>query len=141
MAIPLALLPSAPLLAIATLLDLALGDPDYRWHPVRLMGDSLQAIERGLRRIGFDAYGGGVLLFVLLAGLWVTGVSAIVAVAGALLTWAGFLLHLFALYSFLALGSLLRHGRRIEDALRDADLARARTAVSQLVGRDTTRMD
>src|SRR5215212_5286924 len=141
MAIPVALLPSAPLLAVATLLDLALGDPDYGWHPVRLMGRSLQAIEGGLRRVGLDGYGGGVLLFLLLAGLWVAGVSAMVALAGAWRTWAGNVLHLFALYSLLALGSLLRHGRRIEDALRDADLARARTAVSQLVGRDITRMD
>jgi adenosylcobinamide-phosphate synthase len=105
------------------------------------MGGSLQAIEGGLRRVGLDGYGGGVLLFFLLAGLWVTGVSAMVVLAGAWLTWAGAVLHLFALYSLLALGSLLRHGRRIEDALRDADLTRARTAVSQLVGRDTAPMD
>ena len=39
-------------LAVAVLLDFALGDPVYRFHPVRLMGASLAAIEMGLRRIG-----------------------------------------------------------------------------------------
>jgi adenosylcobinamide-phosphate synthase len=141
MAFPVALLPSAPLLAIAVVLDLALGDPDYAWHPVRLMGRTLQGIENGLRRTGLDGYAGGVLLFIVLAGLWVAGVSSVVVLAGAWHPWAGAALHLFLLYSLLALGSLLRHGRRIEDALRDDDLPRARMAVSQLVGRDTAPMD
>ena len=45
----------------------------------------------------------------------------------------------FVLYSLLALGDLLHHGWRIERALRQGDLERARSAVSQLVGRDTVR--
>ena len=141
MAFPIVLLPSAPLLALAVLLDFGLGDPDYRWHPVRLMGRSLLAIESRLRRAGLDGYAGGVLLFLALAAVWAIGVSAIVVAAAAWHPWAGVLLHLFALYSLLALGSLLGHGRRIEDALREDDLPRARAAVSQLVGRDTAPMD
>jgi adenosylcobinamide-phosphate synthase len=50
-------------------------------------------------------------------------------------------LHLYLLYSLLALGDLLRHGWRVEGALRRDDLAAARHAVSQLVGRDTGPMD
>jgi adenosylcobinamide-phosphate synthase len=141
MAFPLALLPSAPLLATAVALDLVLGDPDYAWHPVRLMGRTLRMVEAGLRRIGWDGYGGGVVLFVILAGPWVTGVSAIVVLADAWLKWTGAALHLFVLYSLLALGSLLRHGRRVEDALRKDDLPGARMAVAQIVGRDTAMMD
>ena len=141
MAFAVTLAPSAPLLAIAVALDLAFGDPDYAWHPVRAMGRTLQAIEGGLRRVGLDGYVGGVLLFIVLTGLWVTAVSAGVIVAGMWHEWAGAALHLAMLYSLLALGSLLRHGRRIEDALRADDLPRARVAVSQLVGRDTAPMD
>ena len=57
------LAPNAYALALAVVCDLALGDPVYRAHPVRLMGRTLQAIERGLRRVGADGYGGGIALF------------------------------------------------------------------------------
>ena len=143
MAFPLtnALAPAASVLAFAVSLDLALGDPVYRAHPVRLIGDTLQRIESALWRIGANGYGGGVLLFVALSVLWVGGVSVIVLRAGAFsprLAWA---LHAFLLYSLLAMGDLLHHGWRIERALRRDDLAAARRAVSQLVGRDTDRMN
>ena len=58
-------------LAVAALLDLALGDPVYRFHPVRLMGASLTTIENGLRRVGADGYGGGIALFFILTALWI----------------------------------------------------------------------
>jgi adenosylcobinamide-phosphate synthase len=128
-------------LAAAMLLDLALGDPDYAWHPVRLIGRMLLLVERALRRLGLDGYGGGILLFLVLAGVWMAGVSALTLAAGRASAWLGVAVHLFFLYSLLALGSLLRHGRRIETALRAGDLPRARAAVSQLVGRDTDPMD
>ena len=44
-------------LVIAVAADLALGDPVYRFHPVRLMGGALTLIESGLRRVGADGYG------------------------------------------------------------------------------------
>ena len=141
MALPVALAPSALLLAVAVLLDLALGDPDYPWHPARLIGRTLTIDERALRACGLDGYGGGILLFLLVAGTWTVGVSALVSSAGDAYPWLGRALHVFFLYSLLALGSLLQHGRRIESALRDDDLPRARVAVSRLVGRDTESMD
>jgi adenosylcobinamide-phosphate synthase len=51
------------------------------------------------------------------------------------------IVHTFILYSLLALGDLLRHAWRVEDALTHKDLGAARHAVAMLVGRDTDRMD
>ena len=53
--------PNAGLLAAGVLLDLLLGDPQYRWHPIRLMGHSITWLEGALRRLGLDGYAGGVL--------------------------------------------------------------------------------
>jgi adenosylcobinamide-phosphate synthase len=133
--------PSAELLAVAMLLDVTIGDPDYAWHPVRAMGHTLSASERTLRRCSLDGYGGGILLCLFLTGVWISGISAAVLFAASLNAWLGAAAHLFVLYSLVALGSLLDHGRRIETALRSGDLHGARTAVSRLVGRDTRRMD
>ncbi len=128
-------------LAAAVLLDLAIGDPVYRAHPVRLIGALLSAIERLLRGIGLDGRGGGIVLFIALASIVVASVTAIVAAAGAIAPWGAWLAHAFFVYSFLALGDLLRHVRRVDRAASRGDLAAARSAVAQLVGRDIDRMD
>ena len=128
-------------LALAVLADLAIGDPVYRFHPIRLVGRSIGALERGLRRIGADGYGGGILLFVALSSIWVVGLSTLVAAAVTMGWWFGWLLHLFLLYSLLALGDLIKHVWRVERALGMNDLVVARAAISHLVGRDTAPMD
>ncbi len=136
-----ALAPRADLLAIAVALDLAIGDPVYAAHPVRLMGRTLAGIERLLRAARCDGYVGGVVLFVLLAALWSGGSWGGLAALSSWNAWAAAALHLFLLYSMLALGDLLRHAWAVESAARRGDLDAARTAIAQLVGRDTARMD
>jgi adenosylcobinamide-phosphate synthase len=133
--------PVAWLLAAGVAADLALGDPVYAWHPVRLIGRLLTWMEGRLRAAGLDGYGGGVLLFVGLATVSVGVVAATIVAAASVSAVAVWLLHAFLLYSLLALGDLVHHVRRIEAAVRDGDLPRARLAVSALVGRDTDRMD
>ena len=135
------LAPSPALLAAALALDLAVGDPTYGWHPVRLVGASIARVEAGLRRAGPDGYGGGVLLATIVAALWIAIASGLVLAAArgpAPLAW---LVHGFVVYSLLALGDLLRHVWRVERALTAGDLAAARTAVGALVVRDADRLD
>jgi adenosylcobinamide-phosphate synthase len=53
----------------------------------------------------------------------------------------GWLAHAFFVYSFLALGDLIRHVWRVEAALGADDLDAARKRIAALVGRDVDRMD
>jgi hypothetical protein len=62
----------------------------------------------------------------------------VAARASSTLAW---LIHAFIVYSLLALGALLRQVWMIERALRAGNLLQARSAVSELVGRDTDQMD
>lgn len=132
------LAPDPVVLLCAVVLDGLLGDPIYRWHPVRLMGHTLTGVERMLRRIGMDGYFGGGTLFLVLAVFWV-GISATPAVV-----FQGFhtelnrIYQIFVIYSMVALRDLCRHGLAID---RAGDLEGARKAVSMLVGRDTSAMD
>jgi adenosylcobinamide-phosphate synthase len=135
------LAPDPGLLALAVAADLALGDPTYAAHPVRLMGATLSRLEGLLRRAGAAGYGGGIALFVGLALAWLALAAGATAAAHAAHPWAGRAVHVFFLYSFLALGDLLRHGWAVESALRRGDLLAARQAVGRLVGRDTEPMD
>jgi adenosylcobinamide-phosphate synthase len=142
--IPASLAPLAPspsLLAIALALDLALGDPTYPAHPVRLIGLTIAGVERGLRRLGLDGRGGGVVLTLVVAALAIAAVSAAVVAAARGPRWLAWMVHAFVVYSFLALGDLLHHVWRVERALAADDLEAARLAVGALVVRDRDRLD
>ena len=58
------LAPGPVLLMIGVAADLAVGDPVYPWHPVRVIGRTLTWMEGRLRASGLDGYGGGILLFI-----------------------------------------------------------------------------
>ena len=133
--------PNAALLMVAVVADLALGDPVYAWHPVRLLGRMLTWMEGRLRAAGLDGYGGGILLFVALATISLSVVVSVLVAANARSVFLVWLVHAFLLYSLLALGDLLHHVWRIETAVHDGDLPRARLGVGTLVGRDTADMD
>jgi adenosylcobinamide-phosphate synthase len=137
----LLLRPDPFVLLAAVALDLVVGDPVYALHPIRIVGTLLARFEALLRRAGADGYGGGIALFVLLAVSSVGAVLAIVMGAARIDRRAGVLAHAFFVYSFLALGDLLRHVWRVEQALSSGDLDRARERVTSLVGRDVDRMD
>jgi adenosylcobinamide-phosphate synthase len=136
-----ALLPDPTILVIAVALDLALGDPVYPLHPIRIIGSALSTIETGLRRVGADGYVGGILLFAALSTAATLAVIAIVAGLAYGSPAFGRVAHTYFVYSFLALGDLIRHVWRVERALVDGDLAEARKRISALVGRDVDRMD
>ncbi|MBV5310305.1 adenosylcobinamide-phosphate synthase CbiB [Chromatium okenii] len=123
------------LILFACLLDLTFGDPVYRLHPVRLIGDLSALIERQFFARGWNGRWGGIA-----HGLLV--ISAVLAVwlgirAGA--AWIhpqlALLWDLYLAYSLLCLRDLLEQGRRV---LRNLDdLPAARNQLTQLVGRDT----
>lgn len=123
----------------AFFLDLAFGDPRYRWHPIRVLGDLSTLYERLLRGAGLDGYCGGVLHWMAMV---VTAVSAWAGVHVALLSWhplAAWCWDVFIAWHVLSLRDLVDHARRVQRSL--PDLEKARRWVGWLVGRDTDRMD
>jgi adenosylcobinamide-phosphate synthase len=131
---------SPSLILFAFILDLLFGDPVYRWHPIRLIGNLLSAYERLLRHFGLDGYGGGVALFVLLAGSSLSVVMGIHALLAQVHDGLAWLWDVYIAWSTIALGDLGKHGRRIANAVTNGDLESARYHVGMLVGRDLHRM-
>ncbi|WP_404421219.1 adenosylcobinamide-phosphate synthase CbiB [Nibricoccus sp. IMCC34717] len=125
----------------AVALDLAIGDPVFRLHPIRLLGDWLRVIENVLFEVGLRGYVGGVLLVVLLL---LTTCALVLALGAAALSVHVYLFHgytVLVLWAVFALRDLLRHGRVVRRAVESGDVAGARAGVAMLVGRDTDRMD
>lgn len=133
--------PNAWYLGASALLDFAIGDPVYAAHPVRLMGDTLTWLEKRLRAMRADSYAGGIALFLLLAVVWIGGISGLALAIERVSRLAAIAVHVFFVYSFLALHDLFRHVWAVERAARRGDLEAARAAISRLVGRDTGRLD
>jgi adenosylcobinamide-phosphate synthase len=122
-------------------LDILIGDPPYAWHPIRLMGRFMVWLEAYLRNRGWEGRLGGFLLFL---GLVLVFGGAIVLVRQALATIympVAWIWELYLAYSFLAMGDLVAHARRIAKATLSLDIVQARAATAMLVGRDTDQMD
>jgi adenosylcobinamide-phosphate synthase len=133
--------PNPAMLLVAVGVDLIVGDPVYPLHPIRIVGTLLASLESMLRRVGADGYAGGIALFFLLAAASLAGVIASVAGAARLSLTLGWIVHAFFVYSFLALGDLIRHVWRVEQALSGNNLDAARERIKALVGRDVDRLD
>ncbi len=131
----------AVLTLAAFVLDLLVGDPAYRLHPIRLIGRWINTLEAWLRRAGLDGKAGGCILA---AAVTVTAVGAfflLSSLAGLIHPWAALLFHLYVIYSCLALGDLFRHIRPILRSLEAEDIPGARSALSRVVGRDVKELD
>ena len=127
-------------IAIALLLDLALGDPRWMPHPVRLIGRLIAALEGPARRAIPDARlaGSVTALAVILAAALATG--AMIGIAGWIHPLLEDAVSILLLYTTLAARDLADHSIGVYRALERFDLAEARRLVSWLVGRDTERL-
>ena len=121
----------------AFLLDLFFGDPNYSWHPVRIIGGWIQKTEAWLRsRIAGER----------LAGLFQAVLIPLAAFVSVwFLTELAFQIHpllkslvsIYFLYSAIAVTDLEKEARRIYVCLTNRKLETARENLSRIVGRDT----
>jgi adenosylcobinamide-phosphate synthase len=130
-------------LAVACLLDAAVGDPRWFPHPVRWMGSLVNWCDRRVHQLLLSPAKqrvAGVLLAVALpAGAYA---------AGALLIWSGSWIDslwgsavtVLLAWTTLAARDLMDHVVSVQRALQSVSLTEARSAVAKIVGRDTQEM-
>jgi adenosylcobinamide-phosphate synthase len=130
-------------LAVACVLDAAIGDPRWFPHPVRWMGMFVHWCDRQVHQLLLSSAKQRMAGVVLAVGLPVG-----VYISGALLIWFGnsidplwgsFFIVLLA-WTTLAARDLIDHVVSVQRALESDSLAEARTAVAKIVGRDTETM-
>lgn len=134
-----------PAVVLGFILDLLLGDPRWLYHPVRIIGKLIDGLEYLLRRLlpktkAGERIGGEILVVLVVAIS--TGVPAIILylLYYKVNVWAGFALETFWCYQLLATKSLKVESMRVYDRLTKGTLPEARTAVSMIVGRDTSEL-
>lgn len=122
-------------------LDLALGDPPYRLHPVRLLTRWSAFVELRLSAGGFTGRGAGIAHWLLVQTMfvawWLVPRLALERLHPALawcwdVHWA---------YSLLGLRGLLDQGRAVALPLAADDIEGARGTLPKLVHRDSATLD
>ena len=117
-------------------LDLLLADPVSWPHPVCFIGRALNVCEKVCRRLNTNLYLAGFLVLMFgSTGIWFLAYFLIS------LPVMGKFFALYLGYAALALGSLIREGRKVLSLLSKGELEDARHALSFLVSRDTRDMD
>lgn len=135
------IIPDPAVIALALLLDLALGDPRWLPHPVVLIGRLITRLERILRRIMRHEQAAGVLLLVLTVGSTVATTWLLLRCAAYLHPLAGFLVAVIISFTCLAARSLHGESALVADALLAGDIDSARHKLSYIVGRDTGHLN
>jgi len=130
-------------LAMACLLDAAVGDPRWFPHPVRWMGSVVNWCDRRICGVLLSSAKqriAGVLLAVALpVGAYETGALFIWFGSSIDPFWGSAVTVLLA-WTTLSARDLLDHVVSVQRALQSASLPEARTAVAKIVGRDTEEM-
>lgn len=134
---------NALMLGCAYAMDVIAGDPEWLPHPVRAMGRMIAAGEAmatpGRYSPGRDLIQGAVVTVAIIAVTTATAV-VVLAIARQLHPGVAFVTEVLLAWTALATGSLLTEARRVIHALKDNDLASARTRLARLVGRDTATL-
>ena len=126
-------------------MDQLLGDPEFLYHPVRLIGKLIQFLEHLIRpAVGTSERGliaGGALLAVLVCLCTGGAAWTLLFLARRLSLVCFYIVSVFTSYQLLAVKSLRTESMNVYRELKKGDLTGARKAVSRIVGRDTERLD
>ncbi len=129
-------------LAVGFVLDLLLGDPHGGFHPVRLIGKLIAALDKKWNfGTGDDAKKRGVLLVLSVSGASMGATAAILAAAYVVSPVVGVIVEAIMTYYILAARSLYDESMKVYKALTTGRLEDARRAVSMIVGRDTQALN
>lgn len=132
---------------LAMILDQLIGDPQSRFHPVILMGNSISFLEKHLRKETASPLcqmlAGTVLVIVLLTGVYGSVFLFLHSIQEFFVLPAGSISLISACFLLFAISpkSLAAAGREIYQYLQQGDLTQARVKVGWIVGRDTDKLD
>lgn len=138
------------ILILAFLTDLAVGDPKWLPHPVRIIGKAITKTEIFLRKYFISPLQekiGGILLVIIVVGLTFGIASLIVyAIVGAntqtsaLLRFCSVALMVYLTSTTIAARELINSARLVIKEVKNKNIENARNNLGMIVGRDTQNL-
>lgn len=126
---------------IAYLLDLILGDPQWYWHPVRIIGRLIAKMEGKLDTGKFNPKISGIILVVLATGAVISIVWLVLRLAYFIHPVIYYVLSVLFIYFALSVKSLASEVNKVYTALKEKNIKAARTNLAMIVGRDTQNLE
>ncbi len=126
---------------IAFVADLFIGDPRYRYHPIRIIGHCISLLEKVLRKFGGNGRAGGLFLVVIVEAVFITLYLAVSFFLHSIHFLFGICFDCYVCYSCLAIGDLINHIRPVIHALESGKIDGAREFIAMVVGRDVRFLD
>ena len=129
----------------AFFIDMLIGDPRSKFHPVVLMGNLISFLEKFLYKV-YDSNSrklikGGILTATVVAVSYCAGLVILRFTEFIDLKMAGVFVEALALSFMISPHSLAEAGEELYDLLIKEDILEARRKVGWIVGRDTDRLD
>jgi adenosylcobinamide-phosphate synthase len=130
----------------AFLLDLAIGDPPWLPHPVRIMGKGIIGMEKFLRACfgrGKERIAGVLLVTSIVVPVYLLLYAVQVymhSFTSGMLAAVGTVVLVYLTSTTLALRELVTSSKLVINAVREGALEKARTGLSMIVGRDTEHL-
>ncbi len=128
-------------IATACMLDIVIGDPQWSYHPVRLIGVFIRKTEFILRRFPMPERIGGILLTTIIVLGTYGSTSVLMTVAKQWHSACEIIMGAVIIYFTISIKSLTDEAKKVMTSLKENDLMKARQALSQIVGRDTAHLN
>ncbi|MFA4889724.1 MAG: adenosylcobinamide-phosphate synthase CbiB, partial [Candidatus Omnitrophota bacterium] len=129
------------IIPLAYILDLVFGDPQWHWHPVRLIGRLIERLENKLNTDKMNKIFCGAVLVILVVGSTVFGVGGMLRLARLIHPFLFYIVSTLLIYFSLSIRSLAVEAVKIYKNLKSGDIQKARDNLSLIVGRDTKKLN
>ncbi len=126
---------------IAYLLDLIFGDPQWAWHPTRIIGRLIGKLEKRLNVDNINKKFSGTILVILVISITIFCIWGILRLTKLIHPVLYYLISVLLIYFALSIKSLSLEANKVYQALRINDVAQAREDLSMIVARDTDRLN
>jgi adenosylcobinamide-phosphate synthase len=125
----------------AYLLDLIIGDPQWSWHPVRLIGRLIGRLERRFNTGGINKKFSGTLLLIIVVSVTMLSALGILRLAALIHPALYFTVSVILVYFSLSIKSLAVEAGKVYSALKNKEIREARNSLFMIVGRDTDKLE
>ncbi|MCL2632174.1 MAG: adenosylcobinamide-phosphate synthase CbiB [Coriobacteriia bacterium] len=134
----------AIVLLVALILDLIIGDPENRFHPIRIIGNiislGIKLYRRTMLRSSVGQFLLGTVLTISVITLFFTLSYLLIKAAYALNAFAGIALESVTCYFMIACKCLKVESMKVCRSLVSGEIVQARHDLSMIVGRDTASL-
>lgn len=125
----------------AYLLDLIFGDPQWKWHPVRLLGRFIEVLEKKFNVAAANKRFSGAVFLIIVIAVTSLFVWAVLDIAGFIHPVLHFAVSTVLIYFALSIKSLAVEAKKVYKAIKNKNIHEARTGISMIAGRDTQKLD